>query len=156
MELNPRSGHAYQALALVKLYQGRAEEALPLSKRSVELDPLAQLWNWGLATIHIAVGDREGAIDRIRTLLEIDPNFWMAYMLRGSLQLAQGKPGNAIHSFEEAVRLSGGAPYALGLRASALATAGQREAANRDLAVLLEAASKGYVPGVTVAFPYVG
>src|SRR6185369_7934845 len=96
-------------------------EALSYAKRSVELDPLAQFWNFGLAQIYMATGDRDAARDRIRILLEIDPSFWMAYLLRGELLTEEGKMNEAIQCFDEASRLSGGASYAVGWRAAVLA-----------------------------------
>jgi TolB-like protein/Tfp pilus assembly protein PilF len=147
LELNPRSGHAYQVLALVGMYRGAPHEALTLAKRSVELDPLAQLWNWGLAWAQIAVGDLDSATAQNRVLLDIDPNFWMGHLHKGLLLAVRGALTEAVHSLEDALRLSGGAaPYAIGYLAFLVALAGDRERAQRLMAPLLTAPATHSLP----------
>jgi serine/threonine protein kinase/tetratricopeptide (TPR) repeat protein len=151
IELNPRSGHAYQASMLIRLYQGFTQEALEQAKRAVELDPLAQLYNWSLAWALMAVGDYDDAVARNRVLLDIDPSFWMGHLMKGALLAARGAYAEAVQSLEEAVRLSGDAPYAIGYLACLLALAGERERAQALIAPLLAASATQYVYPLAIA-----
>jgi len=81
----------------------------------VELDPLAQLYNWMLAWSFIALRDYDSAAAQSRVLLDIDPGFWMGHLQKGMLLAAGGAHAEAVQSIEDALRLSGGAAaYAIG------------------------------------------
>jgi serine/threonine-protein kinase len=156
LELNPRLGHAHLVRALNNLYAGRPEAGLAAAKRAVELDPLAQLWNFALVLAYIARGDEDAALSQTYALLDIDPSFWWAHYCRGVLAIARGEYGEASQYFSDAVRGSGGAPYAVGLLACALARAGEHDRAEAELAGLIEHATERHVPAVSVALAYVG
>jgi hypothetical protein len=61
-------------------YHGFPQQALPAARRAVELDPLAQLYNWMLGWSFIAVGEYHNADVQSRVLLEIDPGFWLGHL----------------------------------------------------------------------------
>jgi tetratricopeptide (TPR) repeat protein len=158
IELDPRSGHAYLLSGIVALYGGgdRLDQALVALKRAVELDPLAQMWQFFLAEVYVAQGDSDRSLEQIRAVLEIDPLFWPAHFLRGILILEQGQHAGAVQAFEDAVRCSSGVPFATGYLACALARAGDRPRAERELATLLNSSKGQYVPALSVAFAYLG
>lgn len=156
LDLNPRLGHAHQVAALVALYQGRHDMALAQGKQAVALDPLASFWNFSLALVHTARGDRAEAWDRVRAGLDFDPSFWMTHWARGMLLIAESNHEQAVHAIREAVRCSGAVPLALGLLTCALGLAGQREQAEQELAALVERAAHGHVPALSMALAYVG
>lgn len=157
IELNARSGHAYQVLALEKLYRGRPLEMLPPAKRSLELDPLAQLWNWGVVWAFIATGDYDKAAAQSNVLREIDPNFWLGHFQKGMIAAGLGALSEAVQNLEEALRLSGGdAPYAIGYLACLLALAGDRERAELLIAPLRTASVTQYVYPLALAYASFG
>ena len=156
IELNPRLAQAHTAQALVYLYSGRPDRALAPAKRAVELDPLAPMFNRVLAETHVALGESDSAIRQIRLLLDISPNFWRAHWLLGTILPSRGESENAIASLEEAVRCSGGAPYAVGSLAGALGSAGHRDRAEREIDALLDRARSGYIPSLSFALAYMG
>ena len=156
IELNPRLGHAYVARAFNSLFSGRYEGSLADAKCAVELDPLAQLWNQILILAYMARGDDQSALRQIHILVDIDAGFWWSHSLRGVLVLAAGQHDEATECFAEAVRCSGGAPYAVGYLVCSLALAGERDRAQRELAQLRERIKLHHVPGLSFALAYAG
>jgi serine/threonine protein kinase len=96
ISLNPNYPTSHHWYTEWLLYNGRTTEALREIAKASELDPLspAILKDWGLALYYAR--DYDGAIERARKSLELDPNFNLAHRV---LSLAyQGKK-----MFEEAI-----------------------------------------------------
>jgi serine/threonine-protein kinase len=151
LELNPLLGHAHLARAATFGMQGRFSEAAESAARAVELDPLAPMWSYLLAIYLIGAGDLAEAERRARAVLEFDAGAWAGHLSLGLVRYARRDYGAAVGSFENAVRLSGGMPQARSGLIAALAHAGERERAERELAALLADAASGHVPGSSVA-----
>ena len=156
LEVGPHLGHAYAVMAQVELYSGRPEHAVVAAKRAVELDPLAAFWNYILAWVYWALGDYDRASHQLEILREIDPTSWFPHFGSGIVAGALGNGEEAIGSFEEAVRCSGGSPYAIGYLAAAYALADRRSDAEGQLAMLHDRAQHGWVPALSVAIAHLG
>ncbi len=156
LEIDPRLGHAYAVLAQVEVYSGRPDNAVAAGRRAVELDPLVAFWNYILAWVYWARGDYDRASHQLQVLREIDPTSWFPHFGSGIVAGAVGKREEAIGSFEEAVRCSGGHPYAIGYLACAYALANRRVEAERQLATLHERAQHGWVPALSIAIAHLG
>jgi serine/threonine-protein kinase len=154
LALNPRLGHAHSVRACNEVFRGRPEHALAPAKRSIELDPLSTLWLNVLAYTHLAAGDRRSAAECVYSVLTFDPGAWMAHYIKGLLCVAEGRAADAVSTFEDAVRCSGGALYMAGALACARGLAGDREGAERGLAGLQERASHEYVPPLSYAYAF--
>lgn len=114
------------------------------------------MWHLALGLAHIARKDYASAARQTEALLDLDATFWWGHHLRGVLAVIHGRYREAAGHFAEAVRCSGGAPYAVGLQACALGLAGDSEAARRELEGLREAAKTRHVPALPVALAYAG
>ena len=156
IELSPRLAHAYTVRALNALYSGRLEATHSPAKRAVDLDPLGLFWNATLIMAYLAHGDYTAAANQTDTLLEIDPNFWWAHYGLGVIAAARGDYAEASRRFQDGVRYSAAAPYAVGLFGFALGLAGDRDRAKQELAGLMARTSQGYVPALGPALAYVG
>jgi len=104
-------------------------------------------------------GVGEDGVDGVRSIAgsgrTLRTRVWAAQaavFLAGAL----GRQEEAIRSFEEAVRYSGGSPYAIGYLACAYAVAGRRVEAERQLAALHDRAQHGWVPALSVAIAHLG
>ena len=156
LEVDPHLGHAYAVLAQVELFSARPDDAVAAATRAVELEPLVAIWNYVLAWVHWALGDYDRASHQLEVLREIDPTSWLPHFGSGIVAGALGKREEAIRSFEEAVRCSGGSPYAIGYLACAYAVAERRVEAERQLAALHDRAQHGWVPALSVAIAHLG
>jgi len=154
--LSPGLGHAYLVRSLNAFYSGRHETALHDGQRAVELDPLGPMWHLALGLAHIARKDYASAARQTDALLDLDATFWWGHHLRGVLAVINGQYREAVGHFADAVRCSGGAPYAAGLQACALGLAGDAGAARRELEGLREAAKTRHVPALPVALAHAG
>ena len=156
IEINPRLGHAHSVRACNEMFRGRPDRAVPSAKLSVELDPLAMLWNGVLAYVQLARGDRDASRECVGAMLDFDPESWMAYYVRGLLLVADGRPSDAIAAFEKAVRFSGDAPLNLGPLACACGLAGDPDRARRILDDLVARAAQTFVPALPIALAHIG
>jgi serine/threonine protein kinase/tetratricopeptide (TPR) repeat protein len=156
LEVDPLLGHAYAVLAQVEMFSGRSDDAVAAARRAVELEPLVAIWNYVLAWVHWAQGDYALASHQLEVLLEIDPTSWLPHFGSGIVAGALGKQEEAIRSLEEAVRYSGGSPYAIGYLACAYALAGRRFEAQQQLAALHDRAKHSWVPALSVAIANLG
>jgi serine/threonine-protein kinase len=157
LELNPNLGHTHSIDACLQMYhQGRLDRALESARRSVELDPLAPLWNYYLALAHVGLGQADAAREVVRAMLDFDPDNWMAHHVRGMLLVGEGKRAEAVSVLEDAAQCSGQAANMVGALACALGLAGESARAERCLSDLIARAERGYTPALSIASAYCG
>jgi eukaryotic-like serine/threonine-protein kinase len=156
LELGPRLAHAHSVRACTYLFDGRHREGLAPALRSVELDPLAQLWTYVLMLLQVGMEDWAAADERARAALRFDPTNWTAHLVQGLVRTGQRELTDAVAAFEAAARCTGHAPMAVGALIHALARAGDRPRAERELGTLLERRSEQFVPAVQIAAAFVG
>ena len=96
------------------------------------------------------------AIEQLRKLLEMDPNFAMGHWILGLPYEQKAMYREAITEFQLAFKLSGGSPYLLGPLGHAHAVSGDREKARRALADLRELSKRRYVSPSETAVIYTG
>jgi eukaryotic-like serine/threonine-protein kinase len=156
LELGPRLAHAHSVRATTYLFEGRHRAGLAPALRSVELDPLAPLWSYVLMLLHIGMDDWPAAEERARAALRFDPSNWTAHLVQGLVQTGRREVADAVAAFEAAARCSGHAPTAVGALIHALARAGDRPRAERELGALLERRAQQFVPAVQIAAAFVG
>jgi len=75
---------------------GRFDEALQLSRRAVDLDPLnAESWE-SLAEKEFFAGHLDEAAAHARKALELSPDVWPGHVLSSKIYLMQGRPKDAL------------------------------------------------------------
>ena len=116
---------------------GRLDEALAAWERAAELDPVTPVVNLGPACILTLQRKHDQAIEEVRKLLELDPNFFWAHFFEGMGYLHTGDHGKAIATLDR-VNLP---PFRDGHLGYAYAVSGQPEKA-RELIEDLQAGSQ--------------
>lgn len=152
--LNGNLPEAHYALAHLLLCTGRAEEALPHARKATLLDPLSPLINSIVASFFLYAGDGDEAARRLHGVLELNPDFWLALMTRGSLELQSGDTAAAIADLRSAVDRCGGCSHPEALLVRAYVRSGDRAAARGVLARMLEQRRTGYMPPVRLSLAY--
>jgi serine/threonine-protein kinase len=79
---------------------GRFEEALPLFRRALEIDPLNVLAWWYLGYGYLSAGRLEEAEAAYKKALELNPEFQWAHNHLGLVHLLQGRPEAALAEME--------------------------------------------------------
>ncbi len=149
--LNPGYATAHQWYGNFLAIQGRFEESVEFFGRAISLDPLSPLRlaarGWGC---YFARRYAE-AIEQARRALALDPTFLVALQWLGLACEQTAARVEALHAFEEAVRLSGRSGYTLGTLGHGLAIAGQTDAARVILAELETLQRSRYVSAYDLA-----
>jgi tetratricopeptide (TPR) repeat protein len=109
-----------------------------------------------LAWVYWAQHQYDRALHQLQVLREIDPTSWFPHFGSGIVAGAVGKPEEAVTSFEDAVRYSGGSPYAIGYLACAYALTERWDEAERQLATLFERSKHAWVPALSIAIAHLG
>ena len=79
---------------------GRLDEAIRLSRRAVDLDPLnAESWS-SLAEAEFFTGQLNEAAADARKALELSPDVWPGHILLSKIHLMQGRPKEALPEIE--------------------------------------------------------
>src|SRR4051812_42711215 len=131
IDLNPSSGEAHMAYAVLLTCVGRHDEAVAQGQRAVELDPLSLIVNANQAQFLHWAGRDDEAMARIEKTLEIDPNFWVANLALGRIHIQRGEYPQAISVLSKARDFSGGNSETVSLIGYAYARAGDISEAKR-------------------------
>jgi Flp pilus assembly protein TadD len=87
----------------------------------------------------------------LQKTIELDSNFWLAYLLLGKIYFNKGKYPEAIAEFSKATELSGGNSEPISMTGYAWAMAGDPAKARAVLKELKSLSSQRYVPGTSLA-----
>ncbi|HJZ12871.1 MAG TPA: tetratricopeptide repeat protein, partial [Acidobacteriota bacterium] len=151
--LNPNNAEALSYYALFLSFEERFDEAISRGKRSLEIDPLSPLINMNVGWTYFSAGLLDEALDQAGKMIEIEPDFYGAYWLKGAIRLANGNYVEAVEEFKKAVSL-GGHQVVLADLGSAYALAGKKDKAAAILDRLLEMRRREYVPAICMARVY--
>src|SRR4030095_1418017 len=144
-ELNPNYASAHSFYAHYLVARGRIDEALREIDRAQELDPLSLQISSSRGYILENARRYEEAIEQLRRVIAIDPNYYQANWYLSLTYLANQQIDQAIASSEKAVAVSGRAPAALGVMGLAYGVAGRRHDANKVLNELMQLQKQRYV-----------
>lgn len=151
--LDPRNAEAVSFYSMFLAFEGRLDEAITLSKRSLAIDPLAPLINMNAGWTYFTAGLLKETQEQVAKMIEIEPEFYGAYWLKGAICLVEGKYNDAIDELKKGVSL-GGHQTVLADLGSAYGLAGQTEEAAAVLNQLLEMRRKTYVSAICLARVY--
>ena len=101
---------AHRMLSEAWLYQSRSmsdalDEALPIARKAISLDPLDAVAHCCLGQGLFFMGDHDGALAEARQALVINPNFAGAQHLLGSGLVFSGSPREGVEALRLAMRL---------------------------------------------------
>ena len=149
--LNANSADAHFGLGLMLLSLDRPDEGFSHLRFARELDPMSRILNTLEASFLLGRGQRDEAAARLARAFEIDPDFWVAHLTLGALQLTDKQPEKAIETFRHAETLADGSTQPTVILGVQLARAGKRDAAREVLQRLLALQKIRYVPPTSVA-----
>jgi DNA-binding winged helix-turn-helix (wHTH) protein/tetratricopeptide (TPR) repeat protein len=157
IRLNPNYAMAHHWYALDLAAMGRFPEALYEIHLAQKLDPLSLIIGTNVGWIEYLARDYPAALRDLRRVLELDPDFVRARTRLGMVEMALGNDAAAIADLTQAVALSGDEdPWVEGLLGAAEARSGDRHAAERMLANILERSASQYVPPTSRALILIG
>jgi tetratricopeptide (TPR) repeat protein len=157
ISLNPAYAQARQWFAMNCLAPrgrfGRAREELMVA---AELEPVSLPIATSLGALDFIEGNHAAAIQRFRTVLELDEGFYLAYYFMGQAYTEMRMYAEAIRELERAVALTHGSSESLAALACAQAAAGQRAESCQLLRELSERSAARYVSPVLIAQVHMG
>ncbi len=136
LSLQPGSANVLDTFSMLRLAQGRWDEALALMERAVELNPLSPLTRFGLARSLMFAGRVDDAMAMAEAILKEHPGFRAATDGVGWCRLMTGDIDGAIETWESLARDTGDPYNAAGPRGVGYAKAGRREDAHAMLDLL--------------------
>jgi len=147
IELNPSLAEAHFGYAHLLRNIGRGAEAAEHARMAMALDPLSPVVNAIGGWIVAPPGEMGRYMDRA---LELDPDYWLALLMRGAGRVASGDAGGMV-DLERARELCGDCSHALVVRGSLEARAGHHAAARRILRQMEARDREGYWPPSALA-----
>jgi tetratricopeptide (TPR) repeat protein len=123
---------------LLNVIKGDFDEAVAQIRMAQRLDPLSSRINIEISHIRISQGELDGAQEAAKNVIELDPNFPLAYRVLGAVYLRQRRYDEAIAEFKKAVELSGRASWYLAGLGECYAIAGDSAGARAILKELEE------------------
>jgi serine/threonine-protein kinase len=156
LELDPSQALARVYLSWLTVLLDDASAGVMHARAAQEMDPLSPLVNSGTAYTLFLARRYEDAVVECRRCLEIDPQFIIAIYVMGMCRAQQGRLAEAIELLEQAVAMSGRAPFYLGLLGNLYGRVGDgvRVQALRD--ELERLTTTRYVPPHCFTYLYAG
>jgi DNA-binding winged helix-turn-helix (wHTH) protein/TolB-like protein/Tfp pilus assembly protein PilF len=149
--LNPSFADAHFSLAHLLVLTGRFDEGLEQARQARELDPLSPLINSLEGGFLSAAGQPRAARERLQRTLELEPDFWIALLVRGGLALDRGDTAAALADLNRSAERSQRTSQVLAVLAVADVAAGERAQAQAILRELDARDAVGYVPATSLA-----
>ena len=156
IELNPNYAPAHQWYSHLLMARGRTGESISAAKRATEIDPLSLPANMNVGWQYHWARQYDLAVEHLRKLLEMDPNFEQGHWGLGLAYERKGMFEEAAAEFQKAIALSGGNPVYVAALGHAYAVGGKKADALRVRDELVEQLELRYIPPYWVATLYVG
>jgi TolB-like protein/Flp pilus assembly protein TadD len=154
--LNPSYEAAYRGYAMLLSATGRHGDAVRESQRACDLDPLCLMVGTTAAWIRYAAGDYEGALDRCRHVVDMDPEYLPSRLLLAAASLQAGRSEDSIAELESATMVADADPVLLCWLAHAKAVTGARREAEALIERARGLARERHVPAYHLALAFVG
>jgi serine/threonine-protein kinase len=103
--LNPSLPEGQLALGILRLTQGRAEEAAQALERAQSLAPQDDAICRSIAAAYAALGRSEVALKKYEQAVAMRPQFWENFNALGTFQLQRGALDQAKAAYREVIRL---------------------------------------------------
>jgi Flp pilus assembly protein TadD len=155
-DLNANSAEAHRGYGILLSSLRRFDGAVAHGERARQLDPLALITRANEGMFLYYAGRFEEAEERLRSTLELEPNFWVASLMLGKVHLQQKKHSAAIDVLTEARDYSGGSSQPLAMLGYIYALMQDNARARWLLKELESLAAKRYVPPYNFALIFHG
>jgi len=154
LQLNPGDPDTYGEYGVALSRMGRTNEAIAMSKRAFELDPLSAQSAVTVAVSYYSGRQYDQAIEQARKAVKLDPTFIQARRWLGLAYAAKGKFREAIDEFKLTVQLSPGNLSYLTNLARLYAWAGKETEARQALAQVNELSKTQFISAWAIAMIY--
>jgi TolB-like protein/DNA-binding winged helix-turn-helix (wHTH) protein/Flp pilus assembly protein TadD len=154
IELNPNYATAHHWYAEHLSWRGRFDEALEESERARQLDPLSLIIAADNGAILYRARQYDRAIEQLRYVQELDPNFPRAGIIKASY-VQKGMYGEALGSLPKGTP-NGDAPWYWAERGYTCGRAGRQVQAKQALETLLEENRRRQVDASYLVLAYLG
>lgn len=155
IELKPNYAMAhYHYGYYLRLVMGRCDEAMAQFRWAQQLDPLTSLIGQQIAAVHVCKGELSAAIEEANKVIELDPEFAVAYFPLGHAYRRQGRYDEAIAALERGVQLHKRSPISLSYLGVTYAVAGKSDKAWAIVNELTEKYSRREAHGQYIAGVY--
>ena len=149
--INPSLGEAHMAYAHLLYNLGRKEESAQQARQAIALDPLSPLINTLSSGFLLKAGHTEEAKRALNKALELEPEFWIALLLRSDRSIEARDYASAITDLTRARDRCGDCSQVLAALGPAYVMAGERGLAEQVLRDLEKRAATGYMPATSLA-----
>jgi TolB-like protein/Tfp pilus assembly protein PilF len=157
-ELNPSDSIGLLEYSNYLTQIGRADQAIQVAMRVVEIDPLepASYNELGFAILW-GGGEIDAALTQYNKSLQLSPGFWQTHLSLADLFLSNGQIQKAMPHLDEMEKtVESQSPTMFGLLGLQYGLAGRDDEAREILSQLREKAESEYVPATAVAYLYLG
>ena len=151
IELNPSLGEAHLGYAHLLSNLRRNDEAAVHARQAVALDPLSPLVNTLASAFIASAGAVEEAGQTLSKALELEPDFWIALLVRSQKPAKERNYAGAIADLSRARERCGDCSQVLAVLVRTYAQAGDRAAAEQVLRDMENRDSAGYMPATSLA-----
>jgi tetratricopeptide (TPR) repeat protein len=148
------TAHHWYAVFLTAM--ARFDEARAEIGRALELDPLSHAVKTDVGFVAYYAGRYDEAVEHLRAVLGVAPNFPLAHLWLGRTYQEQGRFDDAIHEFGETRRTLGDWPVALAAIGNVLGLSGREAEARHVLEELDQLSRHKYVTEYGVALVHAG
>ena len=156
LALNASESNAHLGYSQLLQTLGRESEALEHLRLARESDPMSLI----LLTLEsgslVGAGRIDEARQRLQRVLDIEPDFWVAHMVRAAFFFIDGNVAAGIDALVRADQLADGSSQAAAALGNVLARKGQPARAREVLQRLLDQAKARYVPPTSAGLIYAG
>ena len=151
LDLNPAQAIVYYWYGEFLMSRGRPEEAIAVTQKAQQTDPLSPVIGSSLAMILYLARRYDQAAVVLERTREINPDHFLPHLRMGLIRIQQRKYDEAILELQTAVSLADQSTETLAALAMAYAAAGKKKPARQILAKLQQLAGKRYVLPYNVA-----
>jgi adenylate cyclase len=153
LELNPNYAEAHHWYAIYLANVGRHDDAMPLGKRAVELDPLSLLMNMTPALVFYLSRQYDRAVEVLQKIIDLEPNFLAAHSVLGNAYAQAGMFEHAMAEYQKVLGLSKGVTVVETAMKVVIAHAYARWRKRSKALKLLDEVTKASAKGMSVS-PY--
>ena len=154
VNLNPNSAEARFVFGSALPCVGKLDRGLEELRQALVLDPLAPLFSRWVGRYLLFSGDYDGTIEQSQKTLELDPNYFHAFLDLGSAYLGKGAPEQALEWYRRGQSLPSSVRSYDAHLVRALAAMGQQEEAQAILERLEQEAQEHYLRSEVLAMGY--
>ena len=154
--LNPSHTSARNVYSQLLWTTGRVREAVAECRRAFELDPISVRTNFNLGLAYYVAREYDRAIEQNQKTLEIDQNFFLAFVKIAQAYERQGQTDEAFAVTQKALARFGQNPLLVTVLGQVYASQGKREEALRIVGELEQIAHQKYVRAYEVALIHAG